>query len=306
MPIKKMGKYCFQPAPFGRKGKPAIRNRMSGPHTREVYMVDTLRLATGRIGSHYKTSSNALANSLSRLSSGKKIAQPSDGIGEFIRIQRIRQDRRGYDEVTRNLARGTAMLNVAEAAGTEVVNGFMRLKEITELYHMGSTSSERKELYDLEFSTILVNMNTIKQAAKFDGKELMQSDNVLSSISLDPNGLDMVLEIKYAADQMFDTSGLAIDAGGSKEAAMALIDEQKSKAMAYLGQTSGYLRSVETQRTLVNAAVENGQAYESLVEGIDEGEELARMVTHEIRQQASISMLMHANVARQGVLKLLG
>ncbi|KMQ50316.1 Flagellin protein FlaA [Chitinispirillum alkaliphilum] len=268
--------------------------------------VDSLSLAVSRIGSHYNTSRKGLSVSLERLSTGRRFEQPRDGIGDFIRIQRIRQDRRDYDEISKNLSRATAILNVAESAGMEVVNNFQRLKEITELYHMRSTTDENRSLYELEFDTLLVNMNTIKNTISFDGKQLIQHTDTVARINLDPHNPDSVLEIRFDESQMFDTSGLSINSGGSKETAMQAIEEQMGKAMLYLGQTSGFMRSVNTQTELIGSVVENGHAYESTLGSINEVEELSKMVTHDMRQQASISMLMHANVARQAILKLLG
>ncbi|MDG5815760.1 hypothetical protein QA601_11775 [Chitinispirillales bacterium ANBcel5] len=269
-------------------------------------MFNALNLTVARLGTHYTTSKSALSSSLQKLSSGKSFEQPKDGVAEFMRMQQIRLDRKGFSEVTRNLTRATAVLNVAESAATEIVDSFTRLKEVTELYHLDSTTSTEKKMYELEFSNILVNIDMIKENTTFEGRRLVQDSEVITSVMLDPNDLSKTLTIEYGSEHMVDTSMLHISPAGGEEEAMAALDEQMGNALSYLARTSGFLRSVGSQIDLVNSKVENGQAYESTIGAINDVEELSRMVTHDIRQQAALSMILHANTARQGILRLVG
>lgn len=269
-------------------------------------MANTLSLTVSRLSSQYNISSNALSSSIQRLSSGKRFGEPKDGVAEFMRMQQIRQDRRGYDDIMRNLAKGTAILNVAEGAATNIVDSFKRLKEITDLYHSSTSTASEKKIYEHEFAYIVADINMVADSASFEGRKLIQADSIITTLTLDPNDFSKTLEIRYDAEQMPDTSGLAIDAGGTKESAMEALDEQMAKAMSYLAKTSGFIRSIQSQTELINSVIENGHAYESTIGGINDAEELSRMVTNEIRQQATLSMILHANAARQSILRLLG
>ena len=102
-------------------------------------MLSNINLTTFRIADFYNANQNSLAISLQRLSTGKKYLQPKDGISEFMRVQKLQQDRRGYEVIKKDLQRGYAIVTVAEKAGDQIVE---TVKEMKELVHGGTTSKQ--------------------------------------------------------------------------------------------------------------------------------------------------------------------
>ncbi len=267
-------------------------------------MVGPLDYATLRIGNYYNYSRNALSNSLVRISSGIKYHAPKDGIPEYMSVQRIRRDRDGYEIVKKDLGSALSMMDFAEHVGMQIVDNFKRLKEITYDYWDAEPGSSTRTYLENEFNGIVMDIVNLRDNAVFERRDLMQSGTVLS-IMLNPNDLSQTLDIAYTANDIVDTSTLAVDAGADYDATIAVIDVEFNKAMSYLSKTSGYLYSINSQLSITDSILENNSALESTINDIDDADELKQAVTYDIRQQASLSMISQANMLRMGVLRLL-
>jgi flagellin len=271
-------------------------------HTREVFMVDTLSLTANRISSFHKLSSLRLADSLKHIAAGKRILTPSEGIGDFMRAQTIRQDRSGYENLRRGLARGDAMLNVAEGAATTIVNDFKRMKEIVEIYYGGTVDETGRTALEAEFNMLKVDIDSIRDNTYYEGRQLMQGASPLVTLNLSPTDMSKTMKIEFDAADIVDTSAIDLTAG--EDAANNAIDTQMSVNYTYVAKVSGFLRGIDSQRNVMTSIISNSTAYESTISNVNDGEEMSRAVAHDIRNQASLSMLMQANVARQSILRL--
>jgi flagellin len=267
-------------------------------------MVGSLDLTANRIASSYSVSQRALATSLQRISSGKNFSEPKDGVPEFMRVQSLRQERRGYAVVQDDLTRGKHMLRTAEEVGQHVVDKVKRLKELTDEYWQSASDPTAQAVLESEFDGVVVAIQDVIDNAFFNGKDLMQEGTV-TTVMMDPDDPTQTIDISYTANDIIDTANLAIDSGADHDATMADVDAEFGKAMSYLAKTSGYLHSVESHSSLIDSAIRNGEAYESSLSKVDDASELSRVVEHEVRQQASLSMLSQANMYRMGVLKLI-
>lgn len=267
-------------------------------------MIGSLELAISRIGDYYKLSRNAYANSLINISSGIKYHEPKDGVAEYMRIQRLQQDQRGYRVVQRNLSTGLYMMNVAEHIGTQIVEDMKQLKHITLEYWDADPGSMERNYLEIEFNGIVTDIENLQDNAVFQGLDLMQNGTV-TSIMLNPNDISQTLDIAYNNNDIVDTTVLAVDAGVDYDATIAIIDTEFNKSMSYLSKTSGYIYSVNSQMAVTDSIIENNSAFESALNDIDDADEIKNLISHEIRQQASLSMMVHANMIRMGVLKLI-
>jgi flagellin len=261
-------------------------------------MVGGLDLTSRRVGNFYNASRNALALSLQRISSGKKLVAPRDGVSEFMQVQKIRQDRRGYEEVQKELSYARGMLDIASEAGDHIVKDFRRLKEIYAVYQDETDPTARAAL-EVEFDTIKSDIDSIMDSTFYDGRQLIQNGSTLKSVMLDPNDLTRTLEITFSGVDLPDTSAFSLSDPQSD------LDEQYGNALGYLARVNGYNRSVDAQSAVASSIMENAAAHESTLTDVDDAEEYSRMVTNEIRQQASLAMLSQSNMYRMGVLRLL-
>lgn len=265
--------------------------------------MSTLALTTSRIGNYYNQSKTSISKSLELLSSGIKYRTPSDGVGEFMTVERLKQDDRGYTQIQRGLKRTQAIVNTAEQVGEQIVNEFARLKELTYDYWSAPAGSDDRTRIETEFNTSAANITTLMDSAYAGGKDLIQNGTVTSAL-LNPNDLSQTMDIAYTAGDIADASVLTVNGGADYDASIAAINVESQKAMSYLAKTSGYSHSLASQIKVTDSIMENSAAMVSTLNNIDDAEEMSNYVTQDIRSQASISMLSQANMLRSSVLRL--
>ncbi|MBD3317707.1 MAG: hypothetical protein GF344_18120 [Chitinivibrionales bacterium] len=270
-------------------------------------MVGTVDFSQNRIANFYSSTRQALESSLQRIASGKKFRAPEDGVPEFMKVQKLRQDRRGYSLIQRDFGRARSVLAVAEKAGTHVVDNVERMKELVKRY-WSEEDPVVKEGIKAEYDSLKTDIDRIIENTTYDGDQLIQNSSTVATLYLDPNDISKKLEIGFTNVDIVDTTNLEIDgdAGNqTEERALELIDEQYGNALSYLGEVTGQIRSVDAHASITESVIENGNAYESTINEVNDAEELNRVVTNEIRQQASLAMLSQASMYRMGVLSLL-
>ncbi len=261
-------------------------------------MIGGLNSTARNVSHFYSSTKAALSLSLQRIASGKKLLSPKDGVSEFMQVQHIRQDRRGYEEVQKDLSYARGMLQVSMEAGDQIVKSFRRLKEIYDVYQDETDEIARSAL-ESEFESIQNAIDSIMDSAYYDGRHLMQTDSTIKSVMLDPNDITQTLDITFAGMSLPDTSAFSLDDPEAN------LDGEYKHALKYLAQANGLNRSVDAQFALTSSIMENAAAHESTLSDVDDAEEYSRMINQEIRQQASLAMLSQSNMHRMGVLRLL-
>ncbi len=271
-------------------------------------MVSGLNTNALRLIGTYNSSRSTLSESLNRIATGIKLRQPKDGVSDFMKVQSLRQDRNGYNLINKNLERVGGMLDVAETAGDMITQNLRRMKELTTMYWDQETSQEEKQVMKSEYDALKQDIDRIIDSSHYEGQALIQNTSTLESISLDPKNPENSLNITFSDIAIVDTSVLDITGGAenTKEKALELVETQYGNSLDYLGKTTGFIRSVESQKTLNSSLLENNNAYESTLNSANDAEEMSRMVNSEIRQQASLSMIMQANMSRMRIVQLLG
>ena len=267
-------------------------------------MINSLEYTSLQISDFYNATRNSLAVSLQRISSGKKVIDPKDNIGSFMHLQRIQQTKRGYNTLADGLTAAASMVDLGEKAATQVVDTIKRMKELIVTYHSNLNSPEGQAADNAEFDGLKASLDTIKAQTWFQGKNLFTA-GTMASVLIDPNNFSNTLDITFAAGDIFDTAAMDINGGGDQNTAMATVDPQLDAALSYLGKVTAYKRAVESQQNLMFSIVQNGDAYASAVNNVDDGEELSKVVDYDIRQQAALSMLAQANSYRTSILKLI-
>lgn len=266
-------------------------------------------LTTMRVATFYNATKNAMATSLSRIASGKNFNRPQDDVSYFMRLQNVRQNRRGYERIESELDNVGAMMDLAESSGTLIVDNINEMKRLS-LEYWGSEDATTKTAIKNQFDALKDTIADIVDSANyFGGKKLMQ-DGDLASVILSPSDMSNKLTISFDAGDVVDATQLdvtGISLGSPDEATVtAAMDVQYDKAMSYVTKVSSYIHRIEAQKSVAQSVIDNSTAYESTINDVDDAKELSRVTENDIRQQAALSMLAQANNSRFGILKLLG
>ncbi len=261
-----------------------------------------------RVATFYNATKNAMATSLSRISSGKNYSRPQDDVSYFMRLQNVRQNRRGYERIEKELDNVAAMMDMAERSGTQIIENLNEMKRLS-LEYWGSDDPTAKEAVKNKFDALKDTIADIVNSTNyFDGKKLMQDGDV-TSVILSPSDISNKLTISFDAGDVVDATQLdvtGVSLGSADEATVnAAMEAEYDKAMSYITKVSSYIHRIEAQTAVAQSVIDNSAAYESTINDVDDAKELSKVTEYDIRQQAALSMLAQANNSKFGILKLL-
>lgn len=275
---------------------------------------------------------NNLHKSLERLSSGKRINRASDDAAGLAISQKMEAQIRGLRQASRNSLDGISLIQTAEGALIEVHEMLQRMRELSVqgangVYDEGDLSAIAEEIKQLteqiekianetEFNGI--NLLNVPKQQTDERKELriQIGANESQFISIYMDEINIVPENLGTEDDdgNIDKSikELIDDLSGDNTLESKFFDEaitvyndaieKVSTIRSKLGAIQNRLE--HTIRNVDNTA-ENLTASKSRIEDLDMAKEMSEFTKLSILQQASTSMLSHANQLPQTVLQLL-
>ena len=254
---------------------------------------------------------NNLEKTLERLSSGKRINRASDDAAGLAISQKMEAQIKGLRQASRNSLDGISLIQTAEGALSEVHEMLQRMRELSVQGANGVYDGEDLKAIAEEIKQLTEQVEKIATETDFNGIKLLDGTNTDGlRIQIGANQgqyieIDMVsinikvdeLGIKDIIDETSDNEKYE-DAISTYNSAI----EQVSAIRSKLGAIQNRLD--HTIRNLDNTA-ENLTASKSRIEDLDMAKEMSEFTKLSILQQASTSMLSHANNLPQTVLQLL-
>lgn len=263
--------------------------------------------------SFYLTNNNsALEKSIKRLSSGSRIADPTDDAAGVAVSGKLDAN------VKRLVAAAESAENVISFAQT--ADGFLktiqeqltRMSELAQRATNGAFGSADRANYAAEFNNLKAQISSIATNAKFNGSDVFTSTAVSTAISADGVTDNLTLATlstgtgTSTATQMFlDISALEITdtvsaaaAISSINTALGTITTRRANLNADIAKFNFHVQNIRTEKVNVEAA--NGR-----IKDLDVAQESTTLAKNNILLQASTSMLAQANASQQAVLNLL-
>src|ERR687889_2721644 len=249
--------------------------------------------------------SNRLATSMERLSSGYRINRAADDAADLAISERLRGQIGGLDQAQRNVQDAVSMVQTAEGSLTEVHAMLHRIRDLAVQYKNGSLSTNDRTAIQSEVYQLASEIERIGQSAEFNGIKLLNSSQ---TISFQVGAMD-------AQTITVSTISLGSGTGGVGSTFYALSSTSATDiseidaAIDNVSATRAQFGAVQNrlEYTLQNAAIyqENLTASESRIRDVDMASEMVQFTKLQILQQAGTSMLAQANQSSQGVLALL-
>ncbi|MEB3840433.1 MULTISPECIES: flagellin domain-containing protein [Pseudomonas] len=262
--------------------------------------------------------SDALATSMSRLSSGLKINSAKDDAAGLQIATKMTSQIRGQTMAIKNANDGISIAQTAEGAMQEQTNILQRMRELALQSRNDSNSSTNRDALNGEFQKMLEEIDRIANSTQLNGKNL-----------LDGTGGSMVFQVGSEANSnnqititlsssMSTTGGLSALAG--KTIAGADSSTAETNFASAMSAIDSALQTIGTTRADLGAAQnrltstinnlqninENAEAARGRVQDTDFAAETAQLTKQQTLQQASTSVLAQANQLPSAVLKLLG
>jgi len=247
-------------------------------------------------------STNALATSYERLSSGKRINSAKDDAAGLQISSRLSAQINGLNQASRNANDGISLAQTAEGALDEYTNTVQRMRTLAVQASNGSNTAADRTALDTEFQELESELVRIASQTSFGGVALL--DGTYGDEFQVGADAAQTISIAIATDFASLSSG-DLGSFANAQTAITKMDSVLSAvtgARAELGAKQNRFSSVI--RTNDNTA-QNLSASRSRIEDTDYARESAILTKNSVIQQAASSMLAQANQQPQIALSLL-
>ncbi|MGE1081061.1 flagellin domain-containing protein [Pseudomonas shirazensis] len=258
---------------------------------------------------------DALATSMTRLSSGLKINSAKDDAAGLQIATRMTSQIRGQTMAIKNANDGISIAQTAEGAMQEQTNILQRMRELAVQANNSSNSADDRSALNKEFASMSDELTRIANSTQLNGKNLLNSGVTMTfqvgSNSGTDNQIKITLSDLTATTLKVDSGSIAISGTDAEinanfESAISAIDaalQSINTTRADLGAVQNRLTSTVNNLQNIN---ENAEAARGRVQDTDFAAETAQLTKQQTLQQASTSVLAQANQLPSAVLKLLG
>ncbi|MEC4875654.1 flagellin domain-containing protein [Pseudomonas sp. NC26] len=258
---------------------------------------------------------DALATSMTRLSSGLKINSAKDDAAGLQIATRMTSQIRGQTMAIKNANDGISIAQTAEGAMQEQTNILQRMRELAVQANNSSNSDKDRDALNKEFASMSDELTRIANSTQLNGKNLLNTTATMTfqvgSNTGSENQISITLANLTATSLSVDSGSIAISGtdatiGVSFSAAVDAIDtalQTINTNRADLGAAQNRLTSTINNLQNIN---ENAEAARGRVQDTDFAAETAQLTKQQTLQQASTSVLAQANQLPSAVLKLLG
>jgi flagellin len=242
--------------------------------------------------------SNKLAKSMERLSSGFRINRAADDAAGLAISEKLRGQIGGLDQARRNTQDGISLVQTAEGSLTEVHSMLQRVRELAVQYQNGTLSSSDRTAINSEVIQLTDEIERIGRTAQFNGTRLLDRAATITfqvgandgeTISVDTISLGSV-------SSRFTLTGASI---------LSDIDRAIDGVSAQRASFGAVQNRLEHTYNNLATYQENLTASESRIRDVDMAAEMVNFTKNQILQQAGTSMLAQAQQAPQAVLSLL-
>ena len=248
--------------------------------------------------------SEALASSIERLSTGKRINSAKDDAAGLAIATSFTSQIRGQSQAIRNANDGIALSQTADGALGEVANILQRVRELAVQSASGTYSDDDRTNLQAEVAQLALQLTDITDNTKFNGNTLFGTADTVFAIQTGSGSTDTVdltitgLDLTAAVASDIATAGGATTALTDIDDALKAVNTTRSS----LGAGQSRLGSIVNNLTNNNANLTDAR---SRIEDVDFSTETTELARAQILSQASTSLISQANQSQQGVLKLL-
>ncbi len=248
--------------------------------------------------------SDQLAKSMERLSSGYRINRAADDAAGLAITEKLRGQITGLDQAQRNAQDAISLVQTAEGSLTEVHAMLQRVRELAVQYKNGSLSTTDRLAIQSEVNMLASEIERIGSTAQFNGIQLLnQSQTISFQVGAQDGEIITVSTISLGSSAGVGTLYNVLSSADSTD--ISEIDtaiDNVSAARAQFGAVQNRL-----EYTLQNLAIyqENLTSSESRIRDVDMASEMVNFTKLQILQQSGTAMVAQANQLPQSVLQLL-
>jgi flagellin len=247
-------------------------------------------------------SSNAMAKSMQRLSSGLRINSAADDAAGLAISQSLTGQVNGLDQAQRNVQDGVSLVQTADGTLNDVHQMLQRVRELAVQYANGTLSANDKSAIASEVATLASEISRIGTSAQFNNIALFSASSTIT-FQVGANDGETISVTLTAISSLVTQSTAGFALGNSNT--LSLIDTAISAVSTQRAAFGAVQNRLQYALDNLSTYEENLTAARSSIQDVDMAAEMTTYTKQQILQQAGTSMLAQANQSPQSVLKLL-
>lgn len=252
------------------------------------------------------STSNALAKSMEKLSSGLRINRAADDAAGLGISEKMRAQISGLSQASRNAQDGISLVQTAEGSLQEFHSILDRIRDLAVQYNNGIYATADKAAMTAEVAQLSAELTRLIGSTSFNGIALLSGTGVMATLQIGANNGET---ITVAAVNVNTALGSAIASFASAGVSTTIDINAIQSAIDSISTTRATFGAVQNRlEHAVNSLgvyQENLQAAESRIRDVDMAEEMSNFTRLQILQQSGVAMLAQANQSPQSVLALL-
>ena len=257
--------------------------------------------------------SEALAKSMERLSSGFRINRAGDDAAGLGISEKMRAQINGVAQAGRNCQDGISLVQTAEGSLQEFHSILHRIRDLAVQFNNGIYDANSKAAMTAEVTQLSLELSRMIGVANFNGIPLLSGNlttaPIMATLQVGANNGEIILVSAINANavlgnSVFDfatklaTDGSPININGIDDVINVI-----SNLRAGFGAIQNRLEHTINALSIYQ---ENLQAAESRIRDVDMAQEMTNFTRLQILQQSGTAMLAQANQSSSAVLSLLG
>ncbi|MBI5753003.1 MAG: flagellin FliC [Hydrogenophilales bacterium] len=264
------------------------------------------------------SSSNKLAVTLARLSSGLRVNSAKDDAAGLAVAEAFTSQIRGNTQAVRNANDGISLGQTAEGALGQVAGNLQRIREIAVQAANGTISNTNRSQLQKEVDQLTQEISRIVQTTTFNGTSLLSGANTLTfQVGADGTATNQVSVTTtnlassasaglFAYCSTLTTTGvLTVTTSGAASGALVNLDSDIERISTIRSTFGAVQNRFEAVISNLTNYVENLSASRSRILDADFAAETANLTRGQILQQAGTAVLSQANALPQTALSLL-
>ncbi|GIU36092.1 flagellin FliC [Shewanella schlegeliana] len=254
------------------------------------------------------TSSQGLATSMERLSSGLRINSAKDDAAGLAISNRLNSQVRGLEVGMRNANDAISIAQISEGAMQEQTNMLQRMRDLAIQSENGANSADDLTAIKEEMDQLVTEITAIGDSTAFGNTKLLAGEfSAGKKFQVGhQDGEDVTVTVKTTNATTLSVNALDVTTSAGRDAAIGQldaaiknIDTQRAELGAVQNRLSHNIsNSANTQANVADA--------KSRIVDVDFAKETAEMTKNQVLQQTGSAMLAQANQLPQVALSLLG
>jgi flagellin len=247
-----------------------------------------------------------LALTQGRVNTGLKVQGAKDNAATWAIAQNQRSDMSALESVKGSLNRATSVADVALAAGQQISDILVELRQKATAAADPSASTATRKAFDDEFQALLTSVQSFADNASFDGENIL---NAASATPLDFLANADASETISMNRQDLTLTGLALDGldltdETNAAAALTAVEAALTTANGRLAELGAQSKQIEKHTIFVSKLMDSLETGIGNLVDADMARESARLQALQVQQQLGAQALSIANQAPQIILSL--